>query len=264
MENNIKENVVNDSESKKVLTEKGSKVRRALHSEDCRNISAILNKIIAEKGYDYLYTNPMDAYMALPKKKASEAKLSNAVIYALLSGVGNKNRNKLSVVRSEIESLFPDQDTTVMLDKIFSSLWEENFLKESKEKEYGGYEEFCFRLWDVECNGGAVWKSADEKEKVVLNYKYNIKFKVENSTTVFRNIGPNHYLSADDIATKYKKGLEEALLTDFKVWCDSSTVCPKAESYDLERGETVLNYYLEDNGLVSLLIEYQGNTNKVE
>ncbi len=246
-----------DKESKELIEKK------TLSGEGSK-ISSILNEIVKTKGYDYLYNNPMEAYELLPKKKDNEAKISNAVMYALLSGVGNKSRNKLSVIRTEIEALSLDEDMTVTLDAIFSSLWEENYLLDSKEREYGGYEEFCFRIWDVEFRGGAVWTGKGDEKKVVSNYKYSIKFKVEDSAIVFKELGENHFISAEDIATKYKKGMEDIIQRDFKDWCLASSDKPQAEVYDLARGTIVLDFYLEDHGLVPLTVSYEGKSTELD
>ncbi len=232
--------------------------------EACDKTSAVLNSIIQEKGYDYMYKNPMEVYAELPKKRGISAKLSNAVMYALLSNVANKNRNKLSVIRSEIENLSLEKDLTRLLDRVFSTVWEENYLKDAQGREYGGYEEFCFRLWDTELAGSAVWTSADGKKKLALNYKYNIKFKAENSNTVFSEIGPNHFIKAEEIAAKYKKGLEDAISQDFSEWVKSSPKAPKIEDYDTKRGTVALDFYLEDHGLVPLTVFYEGNSQDIE
>lgn len=251
-------------DEKTLETESKELIEKKTLNEEGSKISSILNDIVKNKGYDYLYANPMEAYALLPKKKESEAKISNAVMYALLSGVGNKSRNKLSVIRMEIEALSLDEEMTETLDGIFSSLWEENYLLGSKEREYGGYEEFCFRLWDVEFRGGALWTGKDEKRKLVLSYKYSVKFKVENSSIVFKEMGDNHYLSADDIAVKYKKGMEEIIQKDFKDWCESSVNKPQAEVYDLARGTIVLDFYLEDHGLIPLTVSYEGKGTDID
>lgn len=250
-----------DLENKTSLIDDG---KAACCKEECKTVSEVLNKIVAANGYDYLYTNPMEAYSLLPKKTEKEAKLSNAVVYALLSGVGNKNRNKLSVVRGEIEALSLDAEMTSLLDDIFSSLWEENYLKDAGKREYGGFEEYCFRIWDVELTGAAVWTSSKGKKKVVSNFKYTIKYKIENSSIIFSEVGANHYISAEELALKYKKLMEDAVTEDFKDWCSSSSKHPHAENYDIKRGEIVLNFFFEDHGLLPLTISYEGTSTDIE
>ncbi len=237
---------------------------KASEAEECKSVSSVLNKIVKDNGYDYLYTNPMEVYSLLPKRNDKEAKLSNAVIYALLSGVGNKNRNKLSVVRGEVEALSLDCEMTNLLDALFSSLWEENYLKDAKAREYGGYEEFCFRIWDMEIAGGAVWTSCKGKKKVLANYKYSIKYKVENSSTVFSEVGENHYITAGDLNEKYRKLLESVINEDFKSWCEESSKRPHAENYDIKRGEIVLDFFFDDHGLQPLTISFEGSSSDIE
>lgn len=254
----------NLQKSSKTVTKSNISKRSAQTIEACDKTSAVLNSVIKEKGYDYMYKNPMEVYALLPKTRGISSKLSNAVVYALLSNVANKNRNKLSVIRSEIDALSLEKDLTRLLDRVFSNVWEENYLKDAQGREYGGYEEFCFKLWDTEFSGSAVWTSSDGSKKLALTYKYNIKFKAENSSTIFSEVGPNHFISAEEIASKYRKGLEDAISGDFNEWVKSSPKAPKIEDYDTKRGTVALDFYLEDHGLVPLTVFYEGNSQDIE
>ena len=233
-------------------------------SKVCENIADIVTDIIDKNGFDYLYKNPVILKETLPHENDMEKKISNAFVYAIMSGVGEKKKDSISAVRTEIESLSLTKAMLHFLDVIFSSVWEEYFLKDADKREYGGCEVFCFKTWDTEFCGGAVWTSRDGTRKVVSNFTCRVKFKAENMAVIMSDLGDDHYASADAIAVRYKKGLEEFIAADFKQWCESGKNPPKAENYDLLRGPAALQFYLGDHGLVPLTATFDAHSRDME
>lgn len=229
-------------------------------SKICENISDKVTDIIDEKGFDYLYKDPLALKKALEGDGELEKKISDAFVYAIMSGVGEKNRNSISAVRTALENLPLNKAMIYFLDIIFSSIWEEYFLKDADKREWGGLEVFCFKPWDTEFSGGAVWTSPDGKRKVVSNFTCRVKFKAENMSLIMSDLGDDHYISAEAIAVKYKKGLEEFIVADFTQWCQSSKNPPKAENYDLFRGPSALQFYLGDHGLAALTASFDAHS----
>ena len=225
----------------------------------CENEADILTDLIDRHGFDWLYSNPLEVLSALPKHDDKETKISHAVVYALISSVGREDRHSISTIRCEIEDLSLSRAMTHFLNLIFSSVWEEYFLKDAEKREWGGCEVFSYRTWSTEFSGGTVWTGKDGK-KVQCNFTCSLTFKADNMALIMSDCGSDHYASADAIAVKYKKGIEEAIVADFSKWCQNSPKPPKAEDYDILRGPVALQYYLGDHGLVPLTVSFDAKS----
>lgn len=234
------------------------------YSKICEDISDRVTDIIDRKGFDCLFNDPVALRKAIDGEGETRKRIADAFVYAVMSGVGRENRSSISAVRSTLESLPLNKAMIYFLDLIFSSIWEKFFLKDADKREWGGLEVFCFKPWDTEFCGGAVWTSQDGKRKVVSNFTCRVKFKAENMSILMADLGDDHYASADAIAVKYKKGLEEFISADFKQWCQSGKNPPKAENYDLLRGPAALHFYLGDHGLEALTASFDAHSRDME
>ncbi len=230
-----------------------------------RTVEARLMELADSDGFDALYENPRKVYDYLIKEKGADRSLCRAVAYALLFDVGRGGIGEKGSLRRRINTLSLKEDVSISLYRIFSALCSGEHLSALSEDKKKALDDFCSREHTFRISGEADWHS---KKHYTLHcsYRYELTLavsdrkKVEEDTLEF--LSKPGSATSDDIASYYRNEIKKAVDDDFDYFCSDieDYYEPAVEEYDGESGNSAIDEYLEEHGLVLVASSFRGDT----